>query len=227
MTEKKFGDRTFKVEKILATKALLLQARILKMAGPAVKHIPTLFAAIREAQADQAQINLPGVGEPGMPRLTVGMLKTGSAAVESFMQIFADSNPADVAALIKDVVEIAEIQQDSGQYTGVDLDREFDGADPLIIEIAVFVLQEQFSDFFTALLASGSRALAGDGKALSADEAARIAPNINLFLWRPVLAPEPLCTYRDIREWVTITDLLDMHEALDLKAAMAERANAK
>lgn len=165
MTEKKFGERTFKVEKILATKALLLQARILKMAGPAVKHIPALFGAIREAQADQAQINLPGVTQdPGTPVLTRGMLVTGSAAVSAFMQIFSDNEPADVAKLIKDVVEIAEIQQDSGQYTGVDLDREFDGADPLIIELAVFVLQEQFSDFFTALLANGSRALAGTVK---------------------------------------------------------------
>lgn len=29
---------------------------------------------------------------------------------------------------------------------------------------------------------------------------------------------------RDLREWVTLTDLMDAHEALDLKAAMQERA---
>lgn len=40
-----------------------------------------------------------------------------------------------------------------------------------------------------------------------------------------MLADPPLCTPRDVREWVTIVDLLDMHEALDLKAASAEKAD--
>lgn len=34
-------------------------------------------------------------------------------------------------------------------------------------------------------------------------------------------------TMRDLREWVTLADLLDAHEALDLKAAMQERAGEK
>lgn len=29
---------------------------------------------------------------------------------------------------------------------------------------------------------------------------------------------------RDLREWVTLKDLLDCHEALDLKGAIAERS---
>ena len=40
--------------------------------------------------------------------------------------------------------------------------------------------------------------------------------------WRPMLAEPPLFTMRDLREWVTLTDLMDAHEALDLKAAMQE-----
>lgn len=55
----------------------------------------------------------------------------------------------------------------------------------------------------------------------------RVAPNLNLMLWRPMLAEPPLFTMRDLREWVTLTDLLDAHEALDLKAAMQERASEK
>ena len=43
-------------------------------------------------------------------------------------------------------------------------------------------------------------------------------------LWRPMLAEPPLFTMRDLREWVTLTDLMDAHEALDLKAAMQEKA---
>ncbi len=44
-----------------------------------------------------------------------------------------------------------------------------------------------------------------------------------MFLWRPVLAEPPIYTQRDLREWVTISDVLDAHEALDLKAANAEK----
>lgn len=55
----------------------------------------------------------------------------------------------------------------------------------------------------------------------------RIAPNLDLFLWRPIISDPPLYTMRDVKEWVTLTDLLDAHEALDLKGAMAERASEK
>jgi hypothetical protein len=45
-----------------------------------------------------------------------------------------------------------------------------------------------------------------------------------MMLWRPMLCEPPLFTMKDLREWVTLPDLLDAHEALDLKSAMAERA---
>lgn len=43
-----------------------------------------------------------------------------------------------------------------------------------------------------------------------------------MFLWRPILAEPPIYTMRDLRKWVTLVDVLDAHEALDLKGAMAE-----
>jgi hypothetical protein len=57
---------------------------------------------------------------------------------------------------------------------------------------------------------------------LSENQLNKIAPNLNLFLWRPVLAEPPLYTQKDLREWVTLWDAFDAHEALDLKAAMNE-----
>jgi len=48
-----------------------------------------------------------------------------------------------------------------------------------------------------------------------------------MWLWRPVLSEPPIYTMRDLREWVTLTDVLDAHEALDIKGAMAEKAAAK
>lgn len=41
------------------------------------------------------------------------------------------------------------------------------------------------------------------------------------------MADPPLCTVADLKKWVTLPDLYDMHEAMDLKAAMSERANDK
>ena len=51
----------------------------------------------------------------------------------------------------------------------------------------------------------------------------RIAPNLNTFLYRPALANPPLCSFPECAR-VTLKQLLDMHEALDLRGALAERA---
>ena len=53
---------------------------------------------------------------------------------------------------------------------------------------------------------------------------ARIAPNLNLFLWRPSLAEPQIYSQHDLRTWVTLMDAFDANEALDLKAAMTEKA---
>jgi hypothetical protein len=46
-----------------------------------------------------------------------------------------------------------------------------------------------------------------------------------MFLWRPVLAEPPLYSMSDLRHWVTLSDVFDAHEALDLKAANAEKVS--
>lgn len=48
-----------------------------------------------------------------------------------------------------------------------------------------------------------------------------------MFLWRPIVADPPIYTLGDLRSWVTLHDVLDAHEALDLKAAIHERAGEK
>ena len=62
---------------------------------------------------------------------------------------------------------------------------------------------------------------------MSASELKKVATNLDMFMWRPLLSDPPMLTMRDLNEWVTIKDLLDAHEALDLKAAMQERASSK
>lgn len=56
---------------------------------------------------------------------------------------------------------------------------------------------------------------------------ARIAPNIDLYLYRPVLSDPPIYTMVDLRKWVTLMDVVRAHELLDLKGAMAEKARSK
>lgn len=48
-----------------------------------------------------------------------------------------------------------------------------------------------------------------------------------MYLWRPILAEPSIYTQRDLREWVTLSDVMDAHEALDIKGALAEKAQAK
>lgn len=47
-----------------------------------------------------------------------------------------------------------------------------------------------------------------------------------MWLWRPILSDPPIYTQADLRQWVTLSDVMDAHEALDLKAAMQEKAAA-
>ncbi len=83
-----------------------------------------------------------------------------------------------------------------------------------------FVLREQFGDFFSGLPGLGEPRQSG--KQLSEAQLKRIAPNLDLFLWRPILADPPVYTMRDLREWVTLWDVFDAHEALDLRSALRE-----
>lgn len=51
----------------------------------------------------------------------------------------------------------------------------------------------------------------------------KIAPNLNMWLWRPILSDPPMYTQADLKTWVTLADVFDAHEALDLKGALNEK----
>jgi len=51
----------------------------------------------------------------------------------------------------------------------------------------------------------------------------QVAPNLNFFLYRPALSSPPLCSFLEC-ERITLKQLMDMHEALDFKAATADKA---
>lgn len=48
-----------------------------------------------------------------------------------------------------------------------------------------------------------------------------------MWVFRPILADPPLYTMRDLREWVTLDDAMDAHEALNVRAELARRTAPK
>ena len=47
-----------------------------------------------------------------------------------------------------------------------------------------------------------------------------------MFIWRPIIADDPLCSLKELEDGTySIIDLLDFHEALDLKMALKEKKN--
>jgi len=131
MAEKKINGRTFRVDPMLATKALILQARLFRVAGPAIEKLPEILAGHGGNEDEQRNSN--------------------AAAIGAFASIFAQSSPDDLADIVREVVEIARIRRPSGSYDPIDFDGDMTGHQADLIPLCVFVLQEQFGDFFSAV----------------------------------------------------------------------------
>lgn len=138
MAEKKINGRTFKTEPILAMDSLILQARLLKAVGPAVAKLGDV---------------LKGRGENATPEQKAA---SDAAAIGAFSALFANSKPEELAHLIKDIIEVAMIKGGSGEYRQADFDGDFTGQQKDIIPVVMWVLGEQFGDFFAGLPGVGS-----------------------------------------------------------------------
>lgn len=145
MAEKKFNGRTFRTTPMLATAAIVMQARIASIAGPGLSRLGEVFSGLGpQASADDKA-------------------RANGAAIAAFAEIFAKTNPRDLAELVKDIVETAQISRPSG-YDAIDFDGDFSGEYLKdIIPVAVWVLREQFGDFFSGLLGNGNLAKAVQG----------------------------------------------------------------
>lgn len=129
MAEKKINGRLFKVEGLIATEALKLQARLAKVLGPAVSKLPAVLAGRGEASEE-------------------AKAKSNAEAIAALTAIFSNLEPDDYAGLIKDIVQVAMIQRPSMNFDHVDLDGDFVGDQKSIYPLVFFVLETQFSDFF-------------------------------------------------------------------------------
>ena len=138
MAEKKFGGREFRGRPPLATDAIRLQARLFGLIGGGVDHLPEILAGTgKDKTADQKA-------------------KAQGAALAAMTDIFAKCEPDKVTALIKDIAEMAQIKQASGDYMQVDLDADFIDNVGDIYPFIFWVLKETLKDFFSGLQANGA-----------------------------------------------------------------------
>jgi hypothetical protein len=145
MAEKKINGRTFKAEPMLATDALVLQARLFKALGPAVQHFGAIMRGHGEDKTEEQKA------------------QSNAAAIGALASVFAQSQPQEIAGIIKDLVETCQIKRDSGNYDPCDFDGDFTGNQKDIMPVVLFALQEQFGDFFAGVPGIGNL-----GKALKA-----------------------------------------------------------
>ena len=136
MAEKKINGRTFRVDPMLAMKALVLQARLFRVAGPAIARIPEIMSGYGGTEEQKALSN--------------------TAAISAFAAIFSESEPEELAEIIREVVELAQIKRPSGAYDKLDFNGDMTGHGADLIPLAIFVLQEQYGDFFTGVPGLGT-----------------------------------------------------------------------
>lgn len=139
MAERKIGGREFKVDRPLATVALALQARLMRAAGGAAQHLPSLIGKMAANKTDEEKQAL------------------GGEVIVLLTDIFSRLDPHEYVSLVGDVISLAKIKRPSGQYDPCDLDGDFADAFGDIIPVVVFVLKETFGDFFSGAPAIGSR----------------------------------------------------------------------
>ncbi|MFY0735615.1 phage tail assembly chaperone [Aurantimonas sp. NFXS3] len=146
MAEKKIDGVLYSVTPILAKRALVLQARLTKVLGPAMPAMVKAFASrVDPKTATDAQ-------KAEADRIAM------EAGLQALRDISESIDPEAFGNLIEDIVQLAEVQE-GGRYRRVIMDQDFTGNLQGILPVVGFVLQEQFGDFFTALTANGARKL--------------------------------------------------------------------
>lgn len=138
MAEKKIGQTTFRVDPLLATNALILQARVMKMVGPALSKFGAIMKGVGSDKTEEAKA------------------QSDAAAISAFVDIFIHADPNDLANLLKDLCQTARILRPSGSYDPVDFDGDMTERQKDIVPLVVFVLREQFGDFFSGLPGLGN-----------------------------------------------------------------------
>jgi len=54
-----------------------------------------------------------------------------------------------------------------------------------------------------------------------------VPEHLDWYIWRPIVHERQLCTLRELEEHYSLSDLADMHDALDVVDALAAKAHAE
>ncbi len=139
MAEFKIKGREFRVFKMPATKAIVLQARLVRFLGPAANQIPSILRDLQATDNPEKQA------------------AAQSAAIKAFADIFMTNEAEEIAQLVIDIASLAQIKAANGMHTAVDVDREFTECLEDLPALLVHVLKEQFGSFFSALPVLGNQ----------------------------------------------------------------------
>jgi hypothetical protein len=109
---------------------------VAKMFGPAISRLPAIFAGL-------------GAGDEA------AKARANGEALAAFGEVVAQCEPKAAAALVRDIVQVAQIKRPSGMYEHPDFNVDFRGKLGKAREIALWVLREQFGDLFPGAPANG------------------------------------------------------------------------
>lgn len=138
MAEKVIKGDTYKVDIVVASRSLALQARLTSVAGPVAEKLPSFLAlAVNGDDTEKAKAN--------------------SELIAAITQIFAKLDPDEYVRLVRDILALGKIRRPSGAYDPIDLDGDFTGKLGSLIPVVVFILKEVYGDFFPGLQGGGSR----------------------------------------------------------------------
>ena len=137
MAQKKIKGKQYQVGVVLATDAIKLQTRLLKVIGGGIDRLPIILAGVGDVSLEKKEAS-------------------NAAAIAAFTDIFSEADPDEMTQLISDLVSVATIKRPSGSWEQVDLDGDFTDDKSALIPVIVFVLREIFGDFFTGVLENGS-----------------------------------------------------------------------
>lgn len=138
MAIKKISGREFQVGAVLATDALRLQFRLLRIIGGGVDRLPTILAGVGQAEGSEVKE------------------KSNAAAVAAIADMIAKADPEDAVKLMGDIAGMAQIKQPSGSWGTVDLDQDFTERKGDLFPLLAFVLREVLGDFFAGLQGAGA-----------------------------------------------------------------------
>lgn len=138
MAEKKINGRVYRADRVLATEAVRLQARLLRIIGGAVDRLPDIMAGMGSKKDEAAQ------------------QKSNAALAAALADMFAKADPDEVTQLISDIVGYASLQAPSKVWEQVDLDGVFTQHPEDLYPVVAFVITTVLGSFFSALPGIGS-----------------------------------------------------------------------